>query len=321
MSRSRYSLGVARGPDGDGIDHPADSDGYFGVLLDFFGETFSYESAARQDIAHVSLIFREFVRLGTRACSVSGRFRLSNDAGLPLIEDLVAHNCRHRSIQYLAGDSWETWRSEHTPIPPLTAGPLAGRYVVLHGSCLAVAGAAVCAVGPSFAGKSALLLECVHRGLPAVSDDLVVLGGLPDWPSVQRYPKPVGIRDPTRKLLPWLGERLGEMDEKLTLSFPARDGRPATTLAHLSDVMATNPFVAEERLPLSRVAILDRSAAGVSAIRPAEAVARLLPNVCYSGLDRRAVASSLAALVAQVPVHVLGNENVALAADLVARPV
>ena len=285
------------------------------LILEFFGHRFAYETAAPRDVAHLGLIFRAF-RAEETTTPVAARFRLSDDHRSPYVDSLIGQAPALTPVRFRNGSGWRDWTFADTPLPPFSVPPLTARHLVLHGSCVTSGDGAVAVVGPSFAGKSALLLESLRLGGRAVADDLVVVTpALTGPPAVWRYPKPVGVRRPTLDLLPWLRDPFGAVPGPQKLSFPAREGRPATTITHLDDVFGAPCFTAEPLVPLRRLYLLDRSFTGVQHLAAGPALAALLANTCNSGFSRSQLARCCAELIERVPVAVLGNSDVTRAAE------
>ena len=213
-----------------------------------------------------------------------------------------------RSIYYRDGNVWSAWNIDDTPIPPLAFPPLAQRFLVLHGCAAQVEGRTIAFCGPSFSGKSSLLLALVREGALAVSDDLVVIELVDKGdPVVWRYPKPVGVREPTLAVLPWLSARLDAIPDELKLSFPSRYGRPATTIVHLEDIFGHETFVEEETRILDSIWFLDRGFDGMRPLAPSDKLANILHNSCNSGLSRHEVAGLGAILAETVDVAEFGS--------------
>ncbi len=285
--------------------------------LHFFGHSFVYMSAAKSDIQHLELVFREFVAPAEMLANPKGIFLMSEDVSDPYIRDVFDPLWGTKRIYYKLGEAWEEWTSEHTPIPPLTIAPLANRFLVLHGSSVEINGRAIAFCGPSFAGKSSLLLELVYQRSRAISDDLVIIEfGLDGEPWVWRYPKPVGVRKPTLSLLSWLPEKFHAIPDNYKLPFPSQEGRPATTITHLNDIFGREVFVNAQKYKLDALYFLNKGGSGVRFLSVAEGLAYLLGNTCNSGFSRMELAGLGARLINQLRVQELGNKDVAMAAGL-----
>lgn len=284
------------------------------TTLRFFGRDFRYMSACERDITHIELIFRRFVS-PSEPVGIDATFCLSRDQDQDYVASLLDPDVVRSPVVTLGPDGdWCDWTSESTPIPPLVVAPLAGKFIVLHGACITCHGETTAFIGPSFVGKSALLLECLKRGAQAVADDLVVVSVDDAEPHVWRYPKPVGVRNPTLNLLPWVRQCMEQVPVAHTLRFPEKNGRPATTIAHLDELLGLDPFVHDERLPLTRLFVLDRGTTGIRRLSSSERLAAVIPNTCESGASRGQIVAAVAKLVSGVETAMLGNQDVAHAA-------
>lgn len=287
------------------------------ATLKLFGHYFTYFSAAKSDINHLELIFREFIAQRELSNHPDIKFLMSDDAANPYVRDVFDPFWGTKSIHYQLGNTWIEWTVDDTPIPPLTVPPLAHRFLVLHGCSVQIKGRVIACCGPSFAGKSSLLLELLYQGAQAISDDLVVIEfGAEGEPLVWLYPKPVGIRLPTLSLLPWLPEKFSAVPDNCKLSFPALEGRPATTLTHLGDIFKRDVFIDDRRRELHAIYFLDQTYAGVKSLTPSQGLVYLLGNTCNSGFSREELASLCAQLVDRLPVQALGNQDVQMAVRL-----
>ena len=290
----------------------------YSCLLQFFGYSFNYLSAAQSDINHLKLIFRNFLPSSDLSCSEPGQvFLMSDNPSEPYIHHVLGPFQETKQIYRKHNSAWEKWTSKNTPLPPFTIPPLAGKFLVLHGCCIQIDQKTIAFCGPSFAGKSSLLLESVYQGALAISDDLVIIEFISDGkPLVWRYPKPVGIRQPTLSLLPWLPERFYQIPDNCKLSFPAHKGRPATTITHLDDIFSHKVFLDAQKHELDAIYFLNRSFSGVSSLTGAEKLAYLLSNTCNSGFSRARLASLGAQMVARIRMQELGNLDLLKAAHL-----
>jgi len=285
--------------------------------LHFFGHSFAYLSAAKSDIGHLELVFREFVVAPDLSTHPECVFLMSEDASDPYIRGVFDPLWGTKQIYYQLNNNnaWVKWTLDDTPIPPFSIPPLAHKFLVLHGCSVWINGRAIAFCGASFAGKSSLLLEVIHQGGHAISDDLVLIEFAPEGePWVWRYPKPVGVRMPTLSLLPWLPEKFHSIPDNCKLSFPSQEGRPATTITHLSDIFWREVFVDAQKQKLDAIYFLDRDFSGVRPLTAAQGLACLLSNTCNSGFSRIEMANLSAHLVDQVRVQELGNRDVPAAA-------
>ncbi|MFS0614352.1 hypothetical protein [Lederbergia ruris] len=288
---------------------------YYQVTLEFFEEQFIYKSAAQPDIDHLKLIFKNFIVLPEEIKKPVATFLMSDCPNNQYVRDVFDPLWGTMRIRHLVNGNWELWSQENTAIPPLTISPLNKRFLVLHGCAIESRGNVFAFCGPSFAGKSTLLLESINQGAKAVSDDLVVIEFDHDNnPWVWKYPKPVGVRVPTLSVLPWLPSRFNKIPADKKLFFPEQDGRPATTITNLSDIFYEDVFIKNKKVRLNSLLILKRGFTGISSINLSQGLAMLLRNTCNSGLDKIEVVRRCAQLINIVGVKMIGNDDVVAAA-------
>ncbi|MBY8882033.1 hypothetical protein [Actinacidiphila acidipaludis] len=97
-----------------------------------------------------------------------------------------------------------------SPVPPFGLPPLRELVRIRHGAALAApdgSGRALAITGASGAGKSVVLLHLMRRGWEFVSDDLLVMDRQ-DSRRLYCFGRPVGIRERSLPLLPWLDAAL-----------------------------------------------------------------------------------------------------------------
>ena len=282
-----------------------------GVTLRFDDSHFRYYSASNSDTERLGFLFREFVGHG----EVAVEFDLAGPGEEPFVANLLTHGRPGGRPRFRTpgAEEWLSWDDDNTPIPPFTVPPLCGRFLVLHGSAARVNGRTFGFCGPSFAGKSSLLLSLAWRGADVVADDALVfpIGTA----TLLRWPKAVGVRKPTLDLLPWLRAPFADLDVGSKLWLPSQQGRPETTILHLADILGRPTYVTEPRLQLDELLLLDRPFAGV---QPGDAstTVTLLHQTCSSGLSRIDTARCLFELLKAAPLSVLGTLDLDAATDL-----
>jgi hypothetical protein len=154
--------------------------------------------------------------------------------------------------------------------------------VAIHGSVVERDGVALALVGYSGVGKSTLAAAAVGGGFRYVSDELALVDG---EGSVHRYHRPLGMRaGPLDALLGW---DAGPGDSRVRLV-------PASHLGALGNTSRLGMVILIERGPIG-------ADAGVSRVRPAQAMSSLLNNLPGTEGHEEAVFRRLHRLVLDVP--------------------
>jgi hypothetical protein len=152
-------------------------------------------------------------------------------------------------------------------------------HQVLHGSAVLMRDGVVALCAPSGAGKSTLAYGFIRRGLPAVADDAVVLEPSTPQPLVIPVPFAVRLRPQSR------------------------------THFSVDGLLATQPELARERLPLAAICTLERGRLAeplVERLSPAHAFPAVLAQAYTFGLldptRRRRIVDGYLTLASCVPV-------------------
>ncbi|MFI8200428.1 hypothetical protein ACIF6K_28570 [Streptomyces sp. NPDC085942] len=107
-------------------------------------------------------------------------------------------------------EEWGTRARLPSPVPPFGLPPLRDLVRIRHGAALAApdgSARALAVTGDSGAGKSVVLLHLLRQSWEFVSDDLLVTDRQ-DKGRLYYYGRPVGIRERSLPLLPWLDAAL-----------------------------------------------------------------------------------------------------------------
>lgn len=107
-------------------------------------------------------------------------------------------------------EEWGTRARLPSPVPPFGLPPLRDRVRLRHGAALAApdgSARALAVTGDSGAGKSVVLVHLLRQGWQFVSDDLLVTDRREEG-RLYYYGRPVGIRERSLPLLPWLDAAL-----------------------------------------------------------------------------------------------------------------
>ncbi|MFB7505733.1 hypothetical protein [Streptomyces broussonetiae] len=102
-------------------------------------------------------------------------------------------------------EEWGTRARLPSPVPPFGLPPLRDLVRIRHGAALAApdgSARALAVTGASGAGKSVVLVHLLRRNWQFVSDDLLVTDRRDQ--RLYYYGRPVGVRERSLPLLPWL---------------------------------------------------------------------------------------------------------------------
>ncbi|WP_441248524.1 hypothetical protein [Kitasatospora sp. McL0602] len=105
-------------------------------------------------------------------------------------------------------EEWQSRAERPSPVPPFGLAPLRDLVRIRHGAALAAPDGSLrtlAVTGASGAGKSVWLVQLLRAGWRFVSDDLLVLDRKAPG-RLHYYGRPVGVRERSLPLLPWLDE-------------------------------------------------------------------------------------------------------------------
>jgi hypothetical protein len=180
----------------------------------FMGTTVACFVPAEEDLAHLQYYLRDHLSPDPAAAEPDLQIRLETADGRPFTAALgtpVPKQVWTRARRERLWTRYEEFGARSTrpaPVPPFALPPLATRVQVRHGAAVAApdgSSRALAITGDSGAGKSILvayLLRC--RSWRFISDDLLVLDRGSAAPAVHYYGRPIGVRERTMRLLPWL---------------------------------------------------------------------------------------------------------------------
>lgn len=225
------------------------------VDLDFFGVGTRIVVPDPFDEQHFRYYFGDFVGEISEPPAVELHFVTRPHSSF--VQSLMNKSTLKVTMLREGGGPWRvhdlfTGRStQPSPLPPFQMQVFRARYHTVHAASLVLpsSGGAALLTGPSFSGKSVLSLELLRQGWGFLSDDMSIVEreGLVLW----AFPRPIGIRENTRKLLPWIDELVAGVEGARRIQTPSGE----TLMIRVGDLF---PGARRERAPLRYFIELDR---------------------------------------------------------------
>lgn len=175
----------------------------------FFGVTARIAAPTARDIGHLAYYLRDHLAEPVRA---DVHIRLATEDGSSFI-GAIGTPVAKRTWWRTPGRPWtlyEEFRHQArrpSLVPPFGIGPLRDSVRIRHGGAVAAPAGypgALAITGDSGAGKSVAVLHLLREGWQFISDDVLVLDR--DEPSVHYYGRPIGVRERSLPLLPWISQ-------------------------------------------------------------------------------------------------------------------
>ncbi|GEM_PF-6750625 len=224
--------------------------------LDFFGVGTRIVVPDSFDERHFRYYFGYFVREISEPPAVELHFTTRPDGSfvksLLNKETLKVSMVREGDGPWRIHDMFTDRSTQPSPLPPFQMAAFSSRFTSIHAASVVHprTGEAALLIGPSFSGKSVLTLELLRRGWGFLSDDMSIIQR--DGVVVWAFPRPIGIRENTRKLLPWIDERVAKLDGVRRIQTPSGE----TLMVRVEDLF---PGVCCDSAPLRHLIELDRS--------------------------------------------------------------
>jgi hypothetical protein len=223
--------------------------------LDFFGVGTRIVVPAPFDEQHFRYYFGHFVTELTAAPAIELHFatrpEVSFVKALMDSETVKVTMVREGEGPWRIHDLFTARSTQASPLPPFQLAPFRARYATIHAASLVHprTGGAVLLRGPSFSGKSVLTLELLRRGWGFLSDDMSIIER--ESCTLRAFPRPIGIRENTRKLLPWLDELVAGLEGGRRIRTPSGE----TIMIQVEELF---PGAVSDGAPLHHVVELDR---------------------------------------------------------------
>lgn len=189
---------------------PKELDTLSSTRLNFWGVDVTLLLQSSYDISHISYYFQDYlvpvsdrVPLLSVALTSESHSFIGDRAG-----SLKRVHVRNHNGPWEVYDEYRNSPQRPTPFPPFALWPLNRSIRTVHASVATppdVIGKSILLHGPSRSGKSALLLELLHRGWGFVCDDTALIEARH---TTLTYSRPIGIRERTLEIHPWLAAHI-----------------------------------------------------------------------------------------------------------------
>ncbi len=187
------------------------------------------------------------------------------------------------------GVDYKKWKYSDTIFPPLLVEPLKGRYLVLHGCCVAKNSSTVAILGKSMTGKTKIMLHLLKNGYKLISDDLIFVD---KNNLVHAYKKPLGFRTLIANEYPELYDRILNLENKIAfrsyLNF-------TTYLVHADDLF--DDIYDENLSKISKIVILSEEENDKMDIGILDNIYKLKGLCCNSGIDSQELVMRLISFI------------------------
>jgi hypothetical protein len=181
------------------------------LTITFIGVTVRLVMPAERDVVHLRYYLLD--HLGEPGGEpVTLRIRAEAEDGGSFVAALGA-TVTNRIWWHTASAGWTLYeefrRRSVRPslIPPFGVDPLRSRIRTRHGAAVAApdgSARALALIGGSGAGKSVAMMHLLRIGWRFISDDVLILGR--DNRDLYYYGRPIGVRQRSLPLFPWLGQ-------------------------------------------------------------------------------------------------------------------